>query len=106
MSDWSDLATRANDTLFARFGEVATYSRNAGKDLDAVEAFEVTVVRDTSGQQVSATSSTVDVMVRTADIPLGPQRGDQVLYRGVQYTCLPVGKNAVDGLSRLGLREI
>ena len=57
-----------------------TYSRPAGPKFDAVAAFNIAAALNMGGVYASPGGTEAgDFLVRVSDIPLGPQKGDQVV---------------------------
>jgi hypothetical protein len=108
MPNWDDLAAKANAKLFAKGGEVLSYSRRGNSDLDSVPAFETTGIPRLNVEFTGRDAPTHGFDVLVASIPVGPQRGDLVVWREVEYQVQIVEPPAPpypNGTALLGIRR-
>lgn len=70
-----------NSQLIAFYGETVTYSRPLSTSFAAVAPFTLTGIPDTGGGFADPTGPLEgNLEVNTADVPLGPQKGDHVSF--------------------------
>ena len=74
------VAAAINNALFVSpLAQSIYYSRPAGPRLDAIDAFAVQSIINTSGPYVDPNGAIYGaVRVQSADIPLGPQKNDRI----------------------------
>jgi len=109
MSTWTSLAEHANTALSSVFGETVSYSRPAGPTLDAVAAFEISAIPRTDAEFTGRDAPTHALEVVVADISLGPQRGDLVVWAEVTYqvhTVEPPTAPYENGTALIGVRRL
>jgi hypothetical protein len=107
MAGWPVIEAGINATLLSEFGERLTYSRAdlPGFTGSGLAPFTITGVPNTSGEFATPLSPLYgSVFVRIADIPSGPQKGDDVVIAALTYKVQQIFPNAHGGTAELKLR--
>jgi hypothetical protein len=116
MSPFDALAGSALTVLQGVFGSSTnfTYSRNGSASFPKLDPFPITAALNAGGEQASPTGPFfASVLVKVADIPLGPQKGDVFTISDPPPT-MPAGdyfvqeifKDAAAGWAELKIRLI
>jgi hypothetical protein len=107
MSNWAGLADVLFTSVQSTYGDTVTYSRPASTQFSAVSAFSLSAVINTSGEFESPTGPLYgEALVRIADIALGPQKGDQLVWNSKTLRVQEVFNDFQTGHARLKLRVI
>jgi hypothetical protein len=105
------IASAVDSALLASaWAEAVAYSRPGNAILDPVAAFTISVVIDTSGEYSDPSRPIyADVFLQVATIPLGPQKGDELVIadgaiRGGTYVAQEICWDRRAGSAHLKVR--
>jgi hypothetical protein len=100
MADWTSLAGAVNGAVLSAFGREVAYLPQAGQQASVRAIFQETREGEESAPGVYAV-----VFVRSADLPLPPERGDEIAVDGAAYKVFDILADQGGGLM-LRLRRI
>lgn len=93
MASWTSLLDDLNRSALSAFGREVTYAPQAGQPFTIRAVFEATRESEESSPGVYAV-----VFVRTSELPVPPERGDQVIVDGTAYTLFDIEVDQGGGL--------
>ncbi len=93
MADWISLLNGLNSAALGAFGREVIYAPQLGEQFMIRAIFEAT-----HGTEEAAPGVYAAMFVHAADLPLSPQRGDEVIVEGATYKLFDIEADQGGGL--------